>query len=84
MKRMVLAVGCVFVLFASTPVWAQQTAKSLVDRECFRCHSAARVYKANKNLAAWDKTLDRMTRKGAGIKPSDRDAVLKYLNTLNK
>jgi hypothetical protein len=72
------------VVFSAGFAFAQPPAKALVDDACSKCHSIKRVYSANKNLAEWGITLDRMIKKGAKIKPEERDPVLKYLNTLNK
>jgi hypothetical protein len=72
------------VVFSAGFAFAQPPAKALVDDACSKCHNTKRIYSANKNLAQWEITLDRMIKKGAKIKPEERDPVLKYLNTLNK
>ena len=74
----------VLVVFSAGFAFAQPTAKVLVDDACSKCHGIKKVYSANKNAAQWGITLDGMINKGAKIKPKERDAVLKYLNTLNK
>lgn len=74
---------CLF-LFAASSAFAQPAAKAIVDRECARCHSLKKVYKANKSAADWETTVNRMIKKGAAVKPRERDAVLKYLRTLDK
>jgi hypothetical protein len=71
-------------VFSAGFAFAQPPTKALVDDACSKCHSIKRVYSANKNLAQWGITLDRMIKKGAKINPEERDPVLKYLNTLNK
>ena len=71
-------------LLTASPAFTQPAAKALVDKECSKCHSLSRVQKASKDAAAWEKTVDRMIQKGANIKPNEKDAVLKYLGTLNK
>ena len=81
---LVLLSGIFLFLFTSAPVFAQPAAKATVDRECSKCHNTKRIYSAGKDAAAWEKTLDRMIKKGAAIKPEEKDAVLKFLNTLNK
>ena len=81
----VVLVGCTFLfLLMASPALAQPAAKALVEKECSKCHSLSKVNKASKDSAAWSKTVDRMIKKGANIKPEDKDAVIQYLNTLNK
>jgi hypothetical protein len=78
-------VSCTFLLLLTvSPACAQPAAKALVEKECSKCHSISKVNKASKDSAAWSKTVDRMIKKGANIKPEDKDAVIQYLNTLNK
>jgi hypothetical protein len=73
------------LIFSTSIIFAQQSAtKAIVDEQCSKCHSLKRVYNANKNAAAWEKTIDAMIKKGATINPEEKDPVLKYLNTLNK
>jgi hypothetical protein len=86
MKRFssVLISVVVLVIFSAGFAFAQPPAKALVDDACSKCHNTKRIYSANKNLAQWEITLDRMIKKGAKIKPEERDPVLKYFNTLNK
>jgi ribosomal protein L17 len=86
MKRLfVFLISGVFLLLsAAAPLFAQPAAKSLVDNECSKCHDTKRVYSSNKKAGEWEKTVDRMIKKGAKIKPEEKDAVIKYLNTLNK
>lgn len=55
--------------------------KAIVDVACARCHGIKKVESAKKDLAAWEVTLDRMIKKGAKVKPEEREAVLKYLAT---
>jgi hypothetical protein len=80
----VLISGVFLLLPATAPLFAQPAAKSLVDKECSKCHNTKRIYSANKKAGEWEKTADRMIKKGAKIKPEEKDAVIKYLNTLNK
>jgi cytochrome c5 len=81
----VVGIGCIFLfLFTATSVFAQQAAKAIVDTACSKCHNTKRIYAANKDAAAWETTLDRMMKKGAAIKPAEKDAVLNYLKSLNK
>ena len=74
----------VFTVFSAGFVFAQPAAKAIVDDACSKCHNLKKVYSANKKLDQWGVTLDRMIKKGAKVKPEERDPVLRYLNTLNK
>jgi len=80
----ILVSGTFLLLMMVSPASAQPAAKALVEKECSKCHNLSRVNKASKDSAAWSKTVDRMIKKGANIKPEETDAVIKYLNTLNK
>ncbi|MGV8057077.1 MAG: hypothetical protein AB2L12_03435 [Smithellaceae bacterium] len=80
----VLTVCTFLLLFITCPVSAQPDVKALVDKECTKCHNLGRVNKASKDIAAWGKTVDRMVKKGANINAEEKDAVIKYLGTLNK
>ena len=86
MKRFfAVIVGCMFILILSTGyIFAQPSGKAIVDEVCSKCHGLNKVYSANKKAAQWEVTLDAMIKKGAKVKPEERDPVLKYLNTLNK
>ena len=74
----------VALLFAGSLANAQPAAKALVEKECSKCHGLSKVNSAKKDIAGWEKTVDRMIKKGANVKPEEKDAVIKYLATLNK
>ena len=74
----------ILLMFATTALLAQPAGKSIVDRECSKCHDSKRIYSVNKTPGEWESTVDSMIKKGAKIKPEEKDEVLKYLNTLNK
>ena len=85
--KTILTILLIYVLlfvFPASTVFAQHEGKAIVDRECSKCHTLNRVYSANKKAAGWEKTLDLEIKRGAQIRPQDRDLVLKYLNTLNR
>jgi hypothetical protein len=86
MKNFIIVlVSCAFLfLLMASPASAQPAAKALVEKECSKCHGIGKVNQASKDAAAWEKTVDRMIKKGAAIKPEKKDAVIKYLSTLNK
>jgi hypothetical protein len=76
---------CGVLLFLSaSAVFAQPAAKATVDMACAKCHNTARVYQASKDVAAWNKTLEKMMAKGAAVKPNEKESVLRFLNTLNR
>jgi hypothetical protein len=76
--------GLFLMVFTATPLFAERTAKKLVDEQCSKCHSLKKVYRAGKTPAQWKETLDDMIEKGADIRDRDKEDVLKFLNTLNK
>jgi hypothetical protein len=86
MKKFIgVLVSCTFLfLIVASPALAQPAAKDLVEKACSKCHGIGKVNKASKDAAAWEKTVDRMIKKGAAIKPEEKDAVIQYLSTLNK
>lgn len=86
MKRAfaVLVSGMFLCALSVGAAFAQPAGKAIVDNACSKCHGIKKVESATKNAAQWEATLDRMIKKGAKVAPAERDAVLKYLNTLNK
>lgn len=80
----VLTGGILFCVFCAGFAFAQPAGKAIVDNACTKCHNLKRVESALKNAAEWETTLDRMIKKGAKVKPEEREAVLKYLNGLSK
>lgn len=86
MKRaLVVLVSGMFLCALSIGVaFAQPAGKVIVDNACSKCHGIKKVESAKKKASEWEATLDRMIKKGAKVKPEERDVVLKYLNTLNK
>ncbi len=86
MKRAfaVLVSGLFLGTLSVGAAFAQPAGKAIVDNACSKCHCIKKVESATKNAAEWEATLDRMIKKGAKVKPEEKEAVLKYLNTLNK
>jgi len=86
MKRaFTVLASSVFLCALSVGVaFAQPDGKAIADNACSKCHGIKKVESAKKNASEWEATLDRMIKKGAKIEAEERDAVLKYLNTLNK
>ena len=84
------AVACV------PPFWAQSavppSAKATEDlpaglmqskatTACLECHEARIILQQRLSKAAWTKEVDKMTKWGALVDPSDRDALIDYLST---
>ncbi len=80
----VLISGIFLCVLSFGAAFAQLAGKAIVDNACSKCHGIKKVESASKNASEWEATLNRMIKKGAKVAPEERDAVLKYLNTLNK
>ncbi len=52
---------------------------ALVAERCTVCHSAERIEAAEKDLAGWTETVDRMIGNGAQLDEAEREAVINYL-----
>ncbi len=48
---------------------------------CLECHEASIILQQRLNKAAWTKEVDKMTKWGAVVDPTDRDALIDYLST---
>src|ERR1700722_18805044 len=48
---------------------------------CLECHEARIILQQRLSKAAWTKEVDKMTKWGALVDPSDRDALIDYLST---
>ena len=48
---------------------------------CLICHDEAMMLQQRLTPAQWDREVNKMTGWGAPLKPEDREAILKYLNT---
>jgi hypothetical protein len=48
---------------------------------CTECHEARIILQQRLSKAAWTKEVDKMTKWGAVVEPSDRDALIDYLST---
>jgi len=47
---------------------------------CLECHEARIILQQRLSKAAWTKEVDKMTKWGAVVDPSDRDALIDYLS----
>lgn len=90
----VYAVILIAISSAIIPVLvsAQKVAKATEDlpagamqakatTSCLECHEARIILQQRLSKAAWTKEVDKMTKWGAVVDPSDRDALIDYLST---
>lgn len=48
---------------------------------CQECHEARIILQQRLTKSAWTKEVDKMTKWGALVDPSDRDALIEYLSS---
>jgi len=48
---------------------------------CTECHEARIILQQRLSKAAWTKEVDKMTKWGAVVEATDRDALIDYLST---
>ncbi len=48
---------------------------------CLECHEARIILQQRLSKGAWTKEVDKMTKWGAVVDPTDRDALIDYLST---
>ncbi len=77
----ILASGIFLCAWSAGFAVAQPPGKAIADKACSACHGIKKVESAKKSAAEWEVTLERMIKKGAKVKPEEREAVLKYLAT---
>ncbi len=77
----ILASGIFLCAWSAGAAFAQDPGKAIVDKACSACHGIKKVESAKKSAAGWEVTLERMIKKGAKVKPEEKEAVLKYLAT---
>jgi cytochrome c553 len=65
---------------AQSPDLPQSDVKDKVAKACTACHNADIIVQQRLSKAAWGKELDKMTKWGAAVEASDRDAVVDYLS----
>src|SRR5580692_2761409 len=63
---------------ADLPAGAMQ-AKATTS--CLECHEARIILQQRLSKPAWTKEVDKMTKWGALVDPSDRDALIDYLSS---
>ena len=55
-------------------------AKEKAEAACLTCHEARIIVQQRLSKAAWGRELDKMTKWGAEVDPSDRDALIEYFS----
>jgi hypothetical protein len=88
-STVLVAVACV------PPFWAQSAVppspkgtedlpagpiEAKATTACLECHEARIIVQQRLSRAAWAKEVDKMTKWGALVNPSDRDALIDYLS----
>ena len=66
---------------ASSPDLPAGAIKNRARTACTSCHDARIVLQQRLSKIAWAKEVDKMTKWGAIVDPSDRDALVDYLST---
>jgi cytochrome c5 len=59
-------------------------AASLINTNCTVCHSADRIRAAEKDMAGWSSTVNRMIGKGAKLSPDEATLVIQFLSDGNE
>ena len=59
-------------------------AKILINTNCSVCHSTSRISAAEKDLAGWTSTVNRMLSKGAALSEDEASLVIQFLAEGNK
>jgi hypothetical protein len=85
---LVLTAGLPFFAQAQKSATASVTAdlpagamQAKATTACLECHEARVIIQQRLSKAAWTKEVDKMTKWGAVVDPSDRDALIDYLST---
>jgi hypothetical protein len=83
-----LSAAAPFSALAQKPATANVTAdlpagpmQAKATTACTECHDARIIVQQRLSKAAWTKEVDKMTKWGAVVDPSDRDALIDYLST---
>jgi hypothetical protein len=89
-STVLVAVACAPPLWAQSGVPAAPKAtedlpagpmQAKLTIACLECHEARIILQQRLSKAAWTKEVDKMTKWGALVDPSDRDAFIDYLST---
>jgi len=88
-STVLVAVACVPPFWAQSAVPSSQKAtedlpagpiEAKATTACLECHEARIIVQQRLSRAAWTKEVDKMTKWGALVNPSDRDALIDYLS----
>jgi hypothetical protein len=81
------SVGIAFLLLGVTEALSAQSAalppSPVTDKvvtACTECHDTSIIAQQRLSKAAWTKEVDKMTKWGALVAASDREAVIEYLS----
>jgi len=67
-----------FLFFNDGKVESSMDGEALLKARCVKCHDLRRVDK-RKDPRGWEKTVDRMIKKGTKLNDAERDALIEYL-----
>ena len=78
----------IFCLAAAGLLWSQSPAPALpagpmrekVQTACTECHDAHIIVQQRLDRKLWTKEVDKMTKWGALVEPSDHDGFIDYLS----
>lgn len=65
---------------APAPQLPGSPVREKVETACTECHDSNIIVQQRISKAAWSKELDKMTKWGALVAPTDRDAIIDYLS----
>jgi quercetin dioxygenase-like cupin family protein len=73
-----------FAFFLAASLYAQQPlpegkGKEILDNYCQECHGLDQVTGEGLSTVEWRKTIDRMVKKGASLKPEEIGTLTEYL-----
>jgi hypothetical protein len=85
-KAAFIALSFVALVFAAsqsaqTPELPPGAMQNKARQACTTCHDAHIIVQQRLSKAAWAKEVDKMTKWGAILNPSDRDALVEYFGT---
>jgi cytochrome c5 len=58
---------------------AEPAGQKLLETRCTVCHTLERVKEEKLDAAGWEKTVERMKKKGAIVNDEEREALVEYL-----
>ena len=81
--------AALFVFIIAVLIWcapasvAGNSADALARTKCTHCHNAERICKriGRYNTVMWQKTIDKMKRKGATISASEKAIIAQHLGS---